>query len=192
MSEYRNQLEDYLKTLDIKAERVLDVGGLAKPVKDRVKSWDVKEYEILDLPEYDLNAEEDDTMDSLDFNNKWQLLNFNEKRADIVFCLEVMEYVFNPFQAINNLWRTVKQNGILYITFPFSYPHHNPAGTDMLRYTEWGARKLLETEFRIEEIIYRVDRSGLLKEFYAADGMRASKEYAHHDATGFIFKCKKI
>lgn len=178
MSFYRDQLEDWLKTLDIKAERVFDVGGLAKPVKDRVKSWDVLTYEILDLPEWDLQSE----------GFKWL-----RQDGDIVFCLEVMEYIINPILAIANLQATMKQNGILYISFPQIYPAHNPAGTDMLRYTEWGARKLLENAgFKIEEIIYRTDKSGLLKEFYAADGMRASKEYDHHDATGFIFKCIKI
>ena len=48
MSNYRDQLESYLKTLDIKADRVLDVGGAALLVKDRVKSWDVEEYKIAD------------------------------------------------------------------------------------------------------------------------------------------------
>jgi len=48
MSHYRNQLEEYLKTLDIKADRVLDVGGASNPVKSRVSSWNVKEYKIVD------------------------------------------------------------------------------------------------------------------------------------------------
>lgn len=174
----------------------MDVGGLAKPVKDRVNSWDVGEYKILDLPEFDLNEQEEQQDEGVCMPaNSWQSLGWygRKQRADIVFCLEVMEYIFNPFQAINNLAWTVERGGILYISFPQVYPAHNPAGTDMLRYTEWGARKLLENAgFKIEEIIYRIDRSGLLKEFYAADGMRASKEYAHHDATGFIFRCRKI
>lgn len=184
MSYYRNQLEDCLKTLDVKAERVLDVGGLAKPVKERVTNWDVKEYEILDLPEWDL-------CDSEPFY--WNERIMNDPKADIVFCLEVMEYIYNPFLAIKRLHGITQEKGILYITFPFVYPHHNPEGMDYLRYTEWGAKKLLENAgFAVEKIIYRTDRSGLLKEFYSADGMRASKEYAHHDATGFIIKARKL
>ena len=180
MSYFRDQLESYLKTLDIKADIVFDVGGLAKPVKDRVKSWDVKDYRILDLPEYDLNRLDPQTQSP-------------REEADVAFCLEVMEYIYSPNYAMLNLMLLVKKGGTLYITFPFVYPHHNPEGLDSLRYTEWGARKLLEQQgFIIEEIIYRTDRSGLLKEFYAADGMRASKEYRHHEATGFIVKAKKI
>ena len=150
---------------------------MAKPVKDRVKSWDVKDCRILDLPEYDLN-----------FDNE-----VIEIKADIVFCLEVMEYIFNPVLAIKNLAGLIKKDGLLYISFPQVYPVHNPYQSDYLRYTEFGARKLLENAgFIIKEIIYRIDRSGLLKEFYAADGMRASKEYGHHEATGFIFKVRKL
>ena len=48
MSFYRNQLEDWLKEIDVKADRVLDIGGSAYPVTKRVKSWEVKEYKILD------------------------------------------------------------------------------------------------------------------------------------------------
>lgn len=177
MSYYRDQLEQYLKTLDIKADRVLDVGGLAKPIKDRVKSFEVKEYGILDLPDWDIEKEK----------------NEHNYQAEVIFCLEVMEYVFNPIQAIKNLNSILKQDGDLYITFCFSYPHHNPAETDMLRYTEWGARKLLnESGFEIKELHYRIDKTGLLEAFYRSDGMRASKEYAHHNATGFIIKARKL
>ena len=173
--------------MDIKADRVFDVGGLAKPVKDRVKSWEVKDYQILDLPEYDLMRMENDTGDELTERN------YFGERADIVFCLEVMEYILWPNIAVNHLGWLIKQNGFLYISFPQVYPVHNPYQNDYLRYTEFGARKLLgNAGFIIEEIIYRIDRSGLLKEFYQADGMRASKEYGHHEATGFIFKCKKL
>jgi hypothetical protein len=56
MSFYRDQLENYLKTIDVKAETVFDVGGKEKPVKGRTKSWTVKNYEILDIPEHDLNV----------------------------------------------------------------------------------------------------------------------------------------
>ena len=41
MSKWREQLESHLSTIDVVADSVLDVGGAAKPVKDRVKSWKV-------------------------------------------------------------------------------------------------------------------------------------------------------
>ena len=70
MSFYRDQLENYLKTIDVKAETVFDVGGKEKPVKGRTKSWTVKNYEILDIPEHDLNV-----------------LFPNPKQCNLIFCL---------------------------------------------------------------------------------------------------------
>lgn len=50
MSSYsRQQLEAWLKNIDVKAKRVLDCGGSQLPVKGRTKSWEVKTYKILDL-----------------------------------------------------------------------------------------------------------------------------------------------
>ena len=47
----------------------------------------------------------------------------------------------------------MRRNSILYISFHFIYPAHNPTEQDYLRYTPNGAVKLLEeTGFRIIEI----------------------------------------
>jgi len=48
LSYFRTQLENWLKTIDVKADRVLDIGGGTLPVLKRVKSWDVGEYKIAD------------------------------------------------------------------------------------------------------------------------------------------------
>jgi hypothetical protein len=126
-SHTRKQLEGWLQTLDIKAEAVADVGGQQLAVKDRVKSWQVKQYDILDLPEYDLNQ-------------PWQL----KEMYEVVFCLEVFEYLYNPFQAMKNLYNMLTFGGTLYISFHFIYPHHSSKFLDYLRYTRWGVDKLLK------------------------------------------------
>ena len=88
MSRYREVLEEYLKTLNIKADRVLDVGGASNPVKSRVKSWEVDECKIADSGledgEYDIGMD----LNTIDIVNLNLLSNFN-----IIFCLEVMEYI---------------------------------------------------------------------------------------------------
>lgn len=126
-SHSRKQLEEWLGTLEISAEAVGDVGGKKLPVPSRVKSWQVKRFDILDLPEYDLNQ-------------PWKLPEI----YDVVFCLEVFEYIYNPWQAMKNLHLILKTGGILYASFHFIYPHHGPEGMDYLRYTQWGVDKLLE------------------------------------------------
>ena len=46
MMEDGQQLEDWIKTLDVSGS-VLDIGGSQNPIKGRTKSWDVNEYKIL-------------------------------------------------------------------------------------------------------------------------------------------------
>ncbi len=123
----RRQLEDWLQKQIIVAEAVADVGGKKLPVKDRVKIWQVQRYDILDLPDYDLNLE-------------WSL----NELYDIAFCLETFEFIYDPVQAMKNLHRLLKKGGVLYASFHFLYPIHGPRkGMDCLRFTRWGIDKLL-------------------------------------------------
>jgi SAM-dependent methyltransferase len=197
-SYYRQQLEGWLKTLEVKADKVLDIGGSQLPVKDRVKSFDVKDYKILDL-EVPHKGEKPDIVCDIecdcgtyveDLNNYY--IQNKKFDFDIIFCLEVAEYWFNPFQALKNINKLLKQNGTLYISFPFIYPHHNPVGEDCLRYTRWGVEKLLkESGFEIEQITPRVALKGSIQQFYSFEKMRPSKEYKGHNEIGYIVKAKK-
>lgn len=178
MSYYRQQLENWLATQDIKADRVYDVGGAQGAVQHRVKSWDVKDYEILDLPKWNLELQ----------TNQWK----NCKDADIIFCLEVFEYLINPLQALVNISALMHSNSRAYITFAFVYPHHNELAQDSLRYTQTGIIRLAEkVHLKISDIWFRSDKSGYLKQFYSADGMHPAKEYPNHDVTGFIVEFTK-
>ena len=49
-SSYRDELNRWLEQLDVKADRVLDIGGSQKSLKPRVKSWEVGQLRIADLP----------------------------------------------------------------------------------------------------------------------------------------------
>lgn len=180
MSFYRQQLEDYLKTLDIKADTVFDIGGAQGEVTERVNSWSVQDYKVLDLPFFDITR----------LSNARDIAK--DRQADVIFCLEVFEYLIRPYEAMEAIYILLKEGGKAYVSFQFIYPHHNELELDSLRYTETGVRRLAkEIGLKINNITYRVDGSGLLKEFYSADGMRAAKQYEHHDATGFILEFEK-
>lgn len=180
MSYYREQLEDWLKELDVQAETVFDIGGGQGEVKSRVNSWHVKDYRVLDLPFFDITR----------LSNARDIAR--TQQADLIFCLEVFEYLIRPYEAMEAMHMLLKSGGRAYVTFAFVYPHHNELEMDSLRYTESGIRKLAkEIGFKINNVWYRTDQSGLLKEFYAADGMRAAKQYNHHDVTGFIVEFEK-
>jgi len=189
VSNYRNILEAYLKTLNISCDRVADVGGGALPVKDRVKSWDVKTYHIWDsqledqkqLPEYIQN-----------FNRPIE--RDDNHPYDVVFMLEVSEYLWNPRQAMVNINYLLRPGGIAYISFCYLYPVHEPKQADYLRYTCDGAARLLgEAKLKVIDIISRdMTPAGFTayKQYMKAEGFHASK-HSRHDQLGFIFKCVK-
>lgn len=156
----RQQLETWLKNLDITADKVLDIGGCQLPVSSRLKSCNVKEYLILDL---DVPHEQKRQPDIIwDINREIDFWNHNgphnpdsvdskySEYFDIVFMLEILEYVWNPFFAFLNCKELLKKGGKLYLSFHFVYPYHNPAECDFLRYTPEGILKLLEeTGFKL-------------------------------------------
>lgn len=197
MSYTREQLENWLKAIDVDAERVLDIGGAQLPIKGRTKSWDVHDYQILDLPKphetkekptqtMDLN---DPILDESDGFDDVTYLSF-----DVVFCLEVMEYIWNPVQAMSNIYSFMKEGGKLYMSVPFIYPVHNPKDEDYLRYTEKGIIKVLENAgFEIQEIIMRNAKyPEMLEGFWNAEGMKASRDYSKHDAVGWLIEAVKL
>lgn len=174
MSVYRQQLEAWLAELEVKADTVYDIGGAQGNVKDRVKSWEVKNYRVLDLPIYDLNE-------------AWQ----TKPEVDIIFCLEVFEYLINPIEAMENISGLLKPGGKAYITAPLVYPVHNEVEWDSLRYTETGLTRLANNAgLSVTNVWYRRDKSGLLTAFYAKDGMHPAKGI-QHDITGYIMEVVK-
>lgn len=174
MSFYREQLESYLQQMDIKANMVIDVGGKQKPVKGRTKSWSVDNYVILDIPEFNLD----------------EPFVYNAQ-ADLVFCLEVFEYLIVPTMAMKNIANLMKPSGTAYVTFPFVYPLHNEVEFDSLRYTKSGIVRLAKhAGLNIERITDRKTKSGSLVKYYSEDGMRAARGENHH-VTGFIVKFTK-
>jgi len=195
LSYFRTQLEQWLATLDIKADKVLDCGGGALPVKNRVKSFCVKEYKILDNELEDMKQKPDlkfdlnDSFTNLDKNGIHHFRN----AFDLIFCLEVAEYLYRPFQALEHINYLMKKDGVLYISFPFIYPLHNPEGKDMLRYTRWGVEKLLtEAGFKIDYIKSRVENEPeMLGAFYAKEGMHPCKRYSKHNEIGYLVRAIK-
>jgi len=188
MSYYRQQLEDWLKTLDVKAGTVLDIGGAQGQVKNRVRSWDVREYAVYDI---ESEVENGNARVLIDLDDPFYLDNF-EPRADLIFCLEVFEYLINPLNGLRVIESLLMPSAKAYITFAFVYPHHNELDRDSLRYTEPGIRRLAAAAgLKVSNVLYREDQSGYLEKFYESDGMRAAKQYAHHDATGFIVEFQK-
>jgi len=192
MSSYsRQQLESWLKTIDVKANDVLDIGGSQNPIKGRTKSWEVNEYKILDLEQpHELKQKPDIVCDLNNF--AWIIKEKIEYKSDVVFCIEVAEYWWRPFIALTRINSFMKKGGILYLSFHFVYPVHNPKEDDCLRYTELGAVKLLsKAGFEVKDIKYRTTQNANIQAFYGAEQMRPAKNYSKHNITGILVTAKK-
>lgn len=158
-SYFRQQLEHYLSDIDVSG-RVLDVGGSQKGLKGRTKSWSPTEYRILDIEDrgeevdyvYDIQKDSDLSLHKGEvFFGKHAV-----KQFDMVFCLEVMEYLIEPSKAIRNMAKFCRMGGKFVISFPFVYPLHPPSGKDFLRYTKYGAVELLQrNHFKIIQYLPR-------------------------------------
>ena len=176
-SHTRNQLEDWLQGLEIEAEAVVDVGGKQLPIKGRVRTWAVNRYDLLGLPEYDLNQ-------------PWDL----KETYNIAFCLEVFEYIYDPMQAMRNLYNILKSGGELYISFHFIYPHHSAKKIDYLRYSRWGVDKLLqEAGFKSWDRYPRFFKNPrLIDQVYSDENMMVNNNIGKiHNEQGYLVRAIK-
>lgn len=192
-SSYRLELDRWLSNLDVKADRVLDIGGAQLPVKGRTKSWDVKEYLIADLP----NPHKDSPKPDLEFDMNigypigWYHDNRADSGFDLIFCLEVFDYIYNPTIAFLNLSYSLRYGGEAFVSFPSFYPLHQPIDDDALRYMPGGIKKLADFgNLVIKEWIPRRAETNKLQEFFSAERMRAAKG-EEHNITGWIVRFSK-
>jgi len=196
MSRSRTQLENWIKGLDIKAKKILDVGGSQLPLIDRIKIIKgLEKYKILDLPQP--HETRQDPHIAMDLNDKYAMEQFAEYKNyfSAAFCLEVMEYIYNPVQALENMSYFIKKGGKLYISFHFYYPVHKPHGKDYLRYTEFGAVKLLENAgfdvHRVDMRLPSVESAALIEQYDGNEGNKRDPNYGHHYVNGFLITAIK-
>ena len=184
MSYYRNQLEKYLEPIEVECNKILDIGSGDNPARSRIKGCTCKDYITLDI---------DETHDPDHIKDLNRPMNLGSEVFDTIFCLEVMEYIWNPVQAHQTIYKLLKNKGTAYISYPFVYPIHNPPGVDYLRYTRAGIDKILEmTDFSYWVVSPRVATKGKdeLYNFYKIEGMHPRKKYPW-DEIGYIIEATK-
>lgn len=186
-SSYRMELDRWLAELDVKAERVLDIGGSQLPIKGRTKSWEVKDYFIGDLEEPHVNSPSPQLI--IDLNEPMQAID--QMKFDVVFCLEVMDYVYNPINALWNIYDFMKIGATAWVTFPSFYPLHQPVEDDALRYMPAGIEKLAkESGLTIIEMIPRRTETDAIYQAFRTERMRCAKN-EDHNISGWIVELKK-
>lgn len=131
-------------------KRVISIGasGQTKLTLQKNKV-DFKEVDINKSrkPDYVLDAENMHAIDS--------------GSADMVFCLEVLEHVKNPFNAANEIIRILKPGGVLIGSTPFMMPIHEEPH-DYFRFTGYGLLNLFENMNCLE----LVERNSYIESLY--------------------------
>ena len=80
-----------------------------------------------------INAKKIDTLDVNDFGDYPDIIcdicsdiNGLQNKYDKIICIAILEHVYNPFKAIDNLKSMLKENGIIYGYVPYLFYYHAP------------------------------------------------------------------
>jgi hypothetical protein len=185
MSSTRKSLDEWLSKLEVKADRVLDIGGAQNPVKGRTKSWDVKNYLIADLP----NPHEGDVKPDIELDLNTDFLGW--PNYNLIFCLEVFEYVYDPVNAFRTIRNYLLDEGEAWVSFISIYPLHQPVEEDCLRYFPAGIKKMAEyVGLKVIQMIPRYTFTNAIYLAFRSEGMRCAKR-ENHDISGWIVRLKK-
>jgi SAM-dependent methyltransferase len=99
-----------------KSDSVLDLG---KGMREKFNMIDCSKLETLDVNEYDDYP--DIICDLCD-----EINDDLKNRYDKIICLAVLEHVYNPFKAIENITKLLKDGGKVYGMVPYLYHYHAP------------------------------------------------------------------
>ena len=110
--DFREKILNQISTSD----NVLDIGRAMRDKFSKIKCQSVETLDVNDFGDYpDIICDIcDDNLQELD--NKY----------DKIICIAILEHVYNPFKAIQNLKNMLKKNGELYGFVPYLYHYHAP------------------------------------------------------------------
>jgi perosamine synthetase len=78
---------------------------------------------------------------------------------DAIYCLEVLEHTYEPWEILKQLYKLLKKNGCLYLSLPFQFRIHGPI-PDCYRISEFGLKYLLEkNNFTISHFQATIDKN---------------------------------
>lgn len=82
---------------------------------------------------------------------------FENNTLDAIICIAVLEHVYDPIRAVEEMYRTLKPGGKLYVYMPFLYCYHAQPGYygDYWRITEDGARHTFRKFSKLEVVNVR-------------------------------------
>ena len=113
-------------------ELIVNIGSGNSKIADNIYNVDIFAYDNVDIV--------------CDIEN----LPFKDNSLDVIVNLAVLEHVPNPKKVIEEIYRVLKPNGVIYTAFPFMQGFH-ASPYDFTRVTEEGI-KVLHKEFETIEV----------------------------------------
>lgn len=109
---------------------ILEIGPKTLGTKQNIEYTKYQSLDISTSHHVDINADIHDS-------------GIDTETYDTIFAKEVLEHLYNPQKAINELYRILKKNGTLIFSTRFIYPYHEEP-FDYFRFTKYGLRELLK------------------------------------------------
>ena len=143
MTKWEKFFEEKIKEI-AKEKIILDVGGgspFQKGMEQFKHLFKNCDYKTLDMaPEY-----------KPDIVGDIHKIPMEDEAVDAVICKAVLEHVYDPVRAVNEMHRILKKGGKLLFYAPFLYAyHHNEIYDDYYRYTQDGLKYLFRNFSQIE------------------------------------------
>jgi SAM-dependent methyltransferase len=128
-----------------RSKNILDIGGgfrFQKGLEKYKKLFENSNYIVLDIE----SSYRPDIVG--DVHNLPQ----QSESVDAVICKAVLEHVYNPHKAVDEIYRILKKSGKCLVYVPFLYPYHGQKEgyNDYYRYTDDGIRYLFRKFSSIE------------------------------------------
>lgn len=101
-----------------------------------------------------------DHSNNIDYNYDINDLKFKENTFDIIVCNAVLEHVETPIKAIKELYRVLKNNGVIWVEVPFNQPYH-PSPHDYWRVTLSGLKIWMDKFIEISSGFFRINKSSI-------------------------------
>lgn len=198
---YINHNDDFrekiLKEINLEDD-VLDIGRGMREKFSSIRSKTLDTLDINDFGEYpDIVF---DLCDKLDESLK--------EKYNKIICIAILEHVYNPFEAVQNLKSMLKQNGIIYGYVPYLYFYHAPKDLNFQDYFRFSKDALayLFKDFSEVEIFpirgkfsssLNIMFSGIWKRYIEKTGINillnklGSKKQNNIQCSGYNFIVKK-
>lgn len=148
----RQLKKSILKSIPYIHGKCVDIGSGNSPYKKFILK-NVSEYIAVDkgsVHQHMFQTSKEKFLDA-DIKN----LPLDDKSVDTILLTQVLEHIDEPFKALDEVKRVIKDDGIIILSVPFIY-HAHATPYDYYRFSEYGLKKICETyNFEIIEFHYQ-------------------------------------